>query len=83
MSVTGILAFYPSKVPYRRHGKFLNGRDFFGDCCRAAKKRGIRVLACMSPDLEWEEALQPHPEWFARDAAGKFVIRGRKLCRGA
>src|SRR5258708_4051767 len=28
ISVTGILAFYPSKVPFHRHGKFLNGRDF-------------------------------------------------------
>src|SRR5438045_3350706 len=49
VSVTGILAFYPSKVPYHRHGQFLNGRDFFGECCAAAKKRGLRVLARMSP----------------------------------
>jgi len=71
VSVTGILAFYPSKVPYHRHGQFLNDRDFFGECCAAAKKRGLRVLARMSPDLEWEEALEPHPEWFQRGADGK------------
>ena len=40
VSVTGILAFYPSKVPYHRHGKFLGDRDFFGDCCKAAKSVG-------------------------------------------
>jgi hypothetical protein len=73
ISVTGILAFYPSKVPFHRHGKFLGDRDFFGDCCNAAKKRGLRVLARMSPDLEWEEALEPHPEWFERNAQGKPV----------
>ena len=28
VSVTGILAFYPSKVKFHRHGKFLHGRDF-------------------------------------------------------
>jgi|SRR5215469_3169178 len=38
--VTRILAFYPSKVPFHRHGIFLNGRDFFGECVAAAKKRG-------------------------------------------
>jgi len=27
----------------------------------------------MSPDLEWEEALEPHPEWFERTADGKAV----------
>ena len=73
VSVTGILAFYPSKVPYHKHGKFLGDRDFFGDCCTAAKKRGIRVLARMSPDLEWEDALKPHPEWFEKNERGEFA----------
>jgi hypothetical protein len=67
VSVTGILAFYPSKVPFHRHGKFLNGRDFFGECVAAAKKRGMRVVARMSPDLNWEDALAAHPEWAMRN----------------
>jgi hypothetical protein len=73
VSVTGILAFYPTNVPFHRRGKFLGDRDFFGDCCAAAKKRGLRVIARMSPDLEWDDALAPHPEWFERNAAGNFV----------
>ena len=71
VSVTGILAFYQTKVPYHRKGKFLGNRDFFGECCAAAKKRGIHVIARMSPDLNWEDAVQAHPEWFQRDAQGK------------
>ena len=59
ISVTGILAFYPSKVKFHRHGKFLNGRDFFGECVAAAKKRKMRVVARMSPDLNWGDALRP------------------------
>jgi hypothetical protein len=70
ISVTGILAFYPTAVPYHRRAKFLGSRDFFGDCCSAAKKRNIRVIARMSPDLNWEEALKAHPEWFKRDLPG-------------
>jgi hypothetical protein len=70
VSVTGILAFYPSKVPFHNHGKFLNGRDFFGECVAAAKKRGMRVVARMSPDLNWEEALAAHPEWAMRNKDG-------------
>ena len=31
VSVTGILAFYPTKVPFHRKGKYLGDRDFFGD----------------------------------------------------
>src|SRR5436305_6126579 len=41
VSVTGILAFYPTQVPFHRKGKFLGDRDFFGDCCAAAKRRGM------------------------------------------
>ena len=73
VSVTGILAFYQTKVPYHRKGKFLGDRDFFGECCAAAKKRGMHVIARMSPDLNWEDAVQAHPEWFQRDAQGNVV----------
>lgn len=73
VSVTGIVAFYPTKIPYFRRAKYLGGRDFFGECCSAAKNRGIHVIARMSPDLQWEDALQAHPEWFQRDERGDFV----------
>ena len=71
VSVTGILAFYQTKVPFHRKGKYLGTRDFFGECCAAAKKRGMHVIARMSPDLNWGDALAAHPEWFQRDAQGK------------
>jgi hypothetical protein len=70
VSVTGIIAFYQTKVPFHRKSKFLGDRDFFGDCCAAAKKRRMRVVARMSPDLNWEDAVPAHPEWFQRDAQG-------------
>ncbi len=74
VSVTGILAFYPSKVPFHRHGKFLDGRDFFGECAAAAKKRGMRVVARMSPDLNWLDALAAHPEWAMRHKDGSAQL---------
>ena len=74
VSVTGILAFYQTKVPFHRKGKYLGTRDFFGDCFAAAKKRGLKVIARMSPDLNWEDATQAHPEWFQRDAQDRIVV---------
>lgn len=78
VSVTGILAFYPSKVPFHRHGKFLNNRDFFGECTAAAKKRGMRVVARMSPDLNWGDALEAHPEWAMRNKDGSVQFNGEE-----
>jgi Hypothetical glycosyl hydrolase 6 len=68
VSVTGILAFYQTKVPFHRNGKYLGARDFFGECCAAAKKRGLHVVGRLSPDLNWGDALAAHPEWFEREA---------------
>jgi hypothetical protein len=73
VSVTGMVAFYPSGVPFHRKTPFLGNRDLFGDCCSAAKQRGLRVIARFSPDLQWEAALKPHPEWFRRDRDGNSV----------
>jgi hypothetical protein len=44
VSVTGIIAFYPTDVPFHRRSQFLGKRDLFGECVAAVKKRGIRVV---------------------------------------
>jgi Hypothetical glycosyl hydrolase 6/Beta-galactosidase trimerisation domain len=71
ISITGIVAFYPSAVPFHRHAKYLNGRDFTGELHDAAKKRGLRTIARYSPDLNWSDALSAHPEWFMRNEHGE------------
>ncbi|HEY1791862.1 MAG TPA: alpha-amylase family protein [Opitutaceae bacterium] len=73
VSVTGIIAFYPTQVPFHRRSRFLGSRDLFGESTAAAKKRGIRVIARTSPDLNWEDATHAHPEWFMRGPEGKFI----------
>jgi hypothetical protein len=73
VSVTGIVAFYPTAVPFHRRAQFLGDRDLFGECCAAAKQRGLRVIARFSPDLQWDDALEAHPEWYRRDTEGKPV----------
>lgn len=73
ISVTGILAYYQTKVPFHRKGKFLGARDFFGECHEAARKHGLRIVARMSPDLNWGDAVEAHPEWFERDKQGNVL----------
>jgi hypothetical protein len=73
ISVTGIMAYYQTKVPFHKKGKFLGDRDFFGDCREAARKRGLRVIARLSPDLNWGDAVEAHPEWFERDKQGNVI----------
>lgn len=49
VSVTGILAFYQTKVPFHRKGNYLGTKDFFGECCAAAKNGGCMWLAVQVP----------------------------------
>src|SRR5215471_7382020 len=62
ISVTGIIAFYPTAIPFHRKSPFLGGRDLFGECTAAARRRGLRVVARFSPDLQWQDAVADHPE---------------------
>src|SRR5438874_8207132 len=59
----GILAFYPTQVPYHRRSQFLGTRDLFGEMVAAMKRRGIRAVARMDCNLAYEDALKAHPEW--------------------
>jgi len=74
LSVSGPVAFYPTDVPYFHRSKYLNGRDLFGECVAAAKKRGIRVYGRMSPDIQYTESalLAAHPLWLRRNEDGSL-----------
>ncbi len=72
LSVSGLVAFYPTEVPFFRRSPYLNGRDLFGECVKAAKQRGLRVYARMSPDIQPidDELLRERPLWFRRTQDG-------------
>ena len=74
LSVSGPVAFYPSTVPYFHHSIYLKGRDLFGECVRAAKKRGLYVYGRMSPDIQWTDPklLEANPLWFRRKEDGSL-----------
>lgn len=74
LSVSGLVAFYPTQVRYFHRSKYLNGRDLFGECVAAAKKRGIRVYGRMSPDIQYTdpELMDAHPLWFRRNRDGSL-----------
>ncbi len=66
----GIVAFYPTEVPYQHRSEFLGSRDLFGEMSAAARERGLRVVARMDCNYAYEEALLAHPEWFERNQDG-------------
>ncbi|PYT17678.1 MAG: hypothetical protein DMG59_06665 [Acidobacteria bacterium] len=73
LNAGGIMAFYPTKIAYHHKSQYLGSRDLFGDFTKAAKKRGIRVVARLDCNYAYGEAFQAHPEWFERRADGQPV----------
>lgn len=70
LSITNIVAFYPSTLPDYPRSPFLGSRDIFGECAKAAHARGIRIMGRMSPDLAHASLAEKHPEWFRRNQDG-------------
>jgi hypothetical protein len=67
----GIVAYYPSKFPLQHRAEFLGDRDLYGELAKAAHDDGIVVVARMDSNRTSEDFFKAHPDWFARDIAGK------------
>src|SRR6476660_6646943 len=72
----GIVAYYPTQVPYHHRSEFLGSRDLFGELTTAARATGIRVVARMDCNYAYEPAAKAHPEWFERDENGALRPHG-------
>lgn len=73
INVTSMVQFFPSELPDYPKNPYLKGRDVFGECVRAAKKRGIRIMGRFSIERTHASVADKHPDWFRRTADGKFV----------
>jgi hypothetical protein len=76
LSITNQTAFYPTKIPDLVTSRWLNGRDFFGECVKALKARNIRILGRLSIDLAPTAMVEKHPDWFLRNKDGSIPNRG-------
>ena len=75
MNMGGILAQYPTRVPFHYPSTFLPpGRDLFGDVVREAHARKMRVVGRFDLSKTQKPVFDAHPEWFFVRANGEPVI---------
>jgi hypothetical protein len=73
----GIVAYYPTRVPFHRLARELGDRDLFGELARAARQDGLAVFARMDSNRADDAFYRAHPDWFAQDAQGRpYVVTG-------
>lgn len=75
----GIVAYYPTDVPFHRRAEFLGDRDLFGELARAAHDDGIVVFARMDSNGAARDLYEAHPDWFTRNADGGAYFRDDTL----
>lgn len=71
LSAGGVMAFYPTEVPFHRRSRWLGERDVFGELVEAAKQQDLIVLARIDPSLAHEDLYYAHADWFMVDHQGK------------
>lgn len=72
ISAGGLIAFYPTKIPFHNKSKFLKeGEDSFGELVRGAKKLGMSVIVRTDSHTCLDDAAKAHPEWLNIDENGK------------
>ena len=72
LSAGGVVAFYPTKVPFHRRSAWMKeGMDTFGELANACRQRGMLVLARVDPHAVYDDARAAHPEWIAVDEKGQ------------
>jgi hypothetical protein len=71
LNAGGIVAYYPTQVPFHRRAEHLGERDFLGDLVAAARDEGLAVFARMDSHRADQAFYDAHPDWFAHDAHGQ------------
>jgi Hypothetical glycosyl hydrolase 6/Beta-galactosidase trimerisation domain len=72
LSAGGVVAYYPTQVPFHYRSAFLGGRDSFGELCRGCQKMNMVVVARVDPHAAHEDMFRAHPDWLARDEQGRI-----------
>jgi hypothetical protein len=65
LSAGGIVAYYPTDVPYHHRSAWLGTSDPFGYLVNGCRDLGMVVIARTDPHAAWEDMAQAHPDYLA------------------
>lgn len=67
----GIIAFYPTEIPYHKRNERIGNTDPLGYLVEGCRKQGIIVTARVDHHATYEDGAKAHPEWISRDLRGE------------
>lgn len=73
LNTGGLVAFYPTNLPFHYRSPFLGDGDLTGDMVKLCHEQGIRFIARFDFSKIHESVYTEHPDWAYRSASGKVV----------
>jgi hypothetical protein len=67
LSAGGVVAFYPTKIPFHHRSAWMKDTDPFGDMVAACRKLGMVIIARTDPHAVRQDVYDAHPDWIAVD----------------
>ncbi|SDD81990.1 Hypothetical glycosyl hydrolase 6 [Sphingomonas sp. YR710] len=73
LNAAGVVAYYPTNVPFLPRSTFLAGRDLFGDLAKVCRDDGIALVARLRYKIgdDNKALLAAHPDWASVDSQGR------------
>lgn len=72
LSGGGVVAYYPTEVPYHHRSKWLDGEDAFGYLVEGCRRMGMSVIARTDPHACWDDVYNDHPDWVQTEKDGNL-----------
>ncbi|MEO7143871.1 MAG: beta-galactosidase trimerization domain-containing protein [Bryobacteraceae bacterium] len=71
LTAGGVVAFYPTKIPFHHRSQWLDQREsFYTDMVEGCRKLNMVVVARTDPHATYQDVYDAHPDWIAVDAEG-------------
>ena len=72
LSAGGVVAFYPTKIPFHHRSQWLAGHEsFYANLVEGCRKQNMLVVARTDPHATYPDVYEAHPDGIAVDAQGR------------
>ena len=71
LSAGGIVAYYPTDIPFHHRSSWLENMDPFGYLVKGCRNMNMSVIARSDPHATWQNVYEAHPDWIAVDIKGE------------
>ena len=72
LSAGGVVAYYPTDVPFHHRSLWLEGSDPFAYLVDGCRKMNMSIIGRSDPHACWEDVYRAHPDWIQTEANGKL-----------